>query len=270
MKTEEVNRKDIVHVLLNTLKPLNYVHAFYEGGAAAFNRIDKWSDIDLYVVVNDDKAEETFLAVENALRSLSPIERKLRTPQLPWAGVFQTFYKLKDANEFLLVDLAVLQSSASEKFLEPRIHGNVVFYFNKNDSVKPEVFDPEEFRKRLRRRFELLQARFDMFNNLVQKEINRGNNLEAMEWYRNFTLAALVEALRIKHNPIHHDFRIRYVHYELPPETIRKLEKLFFVKDMRDLQEKFNKATKWFQKTRSENDLSLAKLGTTSEEKFVC
>jgi len=270
MKEENVTRKDIVRVLLNTLEPLDYVHAFYEGGAAAFNRIDEWSDIDLYVVADDNKVEETFLAAENALRTLSPIERKLRTPQLSWPGVFQTFYKLEKASEFLLVDFAVIQQNASEKFLEPRVHGNVTFYFNKNSSVKPAVFDPEEFQERLRQRLGLLQARFDMFNNLVQKEINRSNSLEAIEWYHNFTLAMLVEALRIKHNPMHHNFRMRYVHYELPPETIRKLEELFFVKDARDLQEKFDKATKWFQETISENDQSLKKLGTTSERKFVC
>jgi predicted nucleotidyltransferase len=270
MKKENVTRKDIVRVLLNTLEPLDYVYAFYEGGAVAFNRIDEWSDIDLYVVVDDDKIEETFLAAEKALKSLSPIERKLRTPQLPWAGVFQTFYKLENASEFLLVDFAVLQSSASEKFLEPRVHGNVTFYFNKNDSVKPAAFDQKEFEEKLQQRLGLLQARFDMFNNLVQKEINRSNSLEAIEWYHNFTLVMLVEALRVKHNPTHHNFRMRYVHYELPPETIRKLEKLFFVKDARDLQGKFGEATKWFQETMSENYLSLAKLGTTSEKKFVC
>lgn len=263
MHEKSLAREVIVKTLVNALKPLDYVHAFYEGGAAAFNRIDEWSDIDLYVVVDDEKVDTTFQAVEKTLESLSPVEQRLKTPQLPWPGVFQTFYKLEKASEFLLIDLAVLKLSASERFLEPLIHGNVVFYFNKNDALKPMPFDKETFFKKLRGRLEMLQARFNMFNSLVQKEINRGNYLEAIEWYHVFTLAALVEALRIKHNLIHYDFRMRYVHYELPPEIIRKLENLYFVKDAKDLQEKYHKATKWFQETMSKIDPSARKKNLT-------
>jgi predicted nucleotidyltransferase len=257
MDEEKLTREVIVKTLVNALKPLDYVHAFYEGGAAAFNRIDEWSDVDLYIVVDDEKVDATFLAAEKTLESLSPIEHKLKTPQLPWSGVFQTFYKLENASEFLLIDLAVLKLSASEKFLEPITHGNVVFYFNKNDALKPMSFDKEAFLKKLHERLEMLQARFSMFNSLVQKEINRGNYLEAIEWYHVFTLAPLVEALRIKHNPIHHDFRMRYVHYELPPEITSKLENLYFIKNPKDLQEKYHKATKWFQETISKINPSL-------------
>jgi predicted nucleotidyltransferase len=257
MNEKRLGREVIVKTLVNSLKPLDYVHAFYEGGAAAFNRIDEWSDIDLYVIVDDEKADAAFLAVEKTLESLSPIEQKLKTPQLPWPGVFQTFYRLKNASEFLLIDLAVLKPDASEKFLEPLMHGNVVFYFNKDDTLKPTPFDREAFLKKVRGRLEMLQARFSMFNSFVQKEINRGNYLEALEWYHVFTLAALVEALRIEHDPIHHDFGMRYLHYELSPETIRKLENLYFVKNEKDLQEKYYKATKWFQETMSNINPSL-------------
>lgn len=257
MKDKELTRGIIVQALVKALKPLDYVHAFYEGGAAAFNRIDEWSDIDLYVVVDDEKVDATFLAAEKALEFLSPIESKLRTPQLPWPGVFQTFYKLETASEFLLIDLAVLKLSAPEKFLEPHIHGKVVFYFDKNRTLKPTPFNEKAFLKKLCLRLEMLRLKFTMFNSLVQKEINRGNYLEAIEWYHIFTLTALVEALRMKHSPVHHDFRMRYVHYELPPETIRKLENLYFVSNTKDLQGKYDKATKWFQETMSKISLSL-------------
>jgi hypothetical protein len=93
-----------------------------------------------------------------------------------------------------------------------------------------------------------------MFNNFVQKEINRGNSLEALDLYRGLTLATLVEALRIKHNPLHHGFKMRYIHYELPHETIKKLEHLYFVKDQRDLQRKYREAAKWFHKVTSTID----------------
>jgi hypothetical protein len=251
---KRLTRDIIIQTLVDALKPLDYVHAFYEGGAAAFNRIDEWSDIDLYLVVDDEKVNEAFLAVEKALRSLSPIKQKFDVPQTGWPGVFQAFYRLEDASEYLIIDLCVLKLSSPDTFLEPEMHGNVVFYFNKSGKIEPPQFDREALAKKVHERLGRLQARFDMFNNFVQKEINRGHLLEAIDLYHGLTLATLVEALRIKHNPIHYNFKMEYVHYELPSETIKKLEHLYFVKDAKDLQEKYYEAIKWFSRTMQEID----------------
>ena len=246
MKKKKLTRDIIIQTLENTLRPLDYVHAFWEGGAAAFNRIDEWSDIDLYLVVDDKKVHETFSNVEEALKSLSSIKQKYEVPHPPSSGLFQAFYRLDEASKYLIIDLAVLKLSSPDKFLEPEIHGNAVFYFNKSDKIKPPSVDKNVFAKKLLERLKRLQARFDMFNNFVQKEINRGNQLEAIDLYHGLTLATLVEALRIKHNPAHHDFKMRYIHCELPPETIKRLKHLYFTKDKKDLQTKYHEATKWF------------------------
>jgi len=248
----KLTRKQIIEALVEALKRVDYVHAFYEGGAAAFNRVDEWSDLDLYLVVDDEKVNETFLAVEKTLKSLSRIKQKIDLPQTAWSGVSQAFYRLEDANEYLIIDLCVLKLISSEKFLEPKIHGKVAFYFNKSDKIKPPQLDKDAFIRKLHEKFERLQARFDMFNNFVQKEINRGHLLEAIDLYYGLTLATLVEALRIKHNPIHYNFKMQYIHHELPSEVIKKLEHLYFVKDAKDLQEKYREAIKWFNKTMQE------------------
>lgn len=247
-----LTRDAIIHALVEALEPMDYVHAFWEGGAAAFNRIDEWSDIDVYLVVDDGKINETFLAVERALRSLSPVKQKYGVTQTSWPGVYQAFYKLEGANEYLIIDLAILTLSAPDKFLEPEMHGEAVFYFNKSEAIRPTSLDKSALLKKLRKRLKRLKAKFSMFNNFVQKEINRGNYLEAIELYRVLTLASLVEILRIKNNPVHHDFKTQYVHHELPLKTIEKLKSLYFVADEKDLQGKYHKATKWFNEATSE------------------
>ncbi len=254
MDRKRLTRDIIIQTLVNALKPLDYVHTFYEGGAAAFNRIDEWSDIDLYLVVDDEKVNEAFLAAEKALKSLSSIKQKFDVQQTGWPGVFQAFYRLEDASEYLIIDLCVLNFSGSETFLEPEIHGNVVFYFNKSGKIKPPQLDREALVKKVHARFDRLQARFAMFNNFVQKKINRGHLLEAIDLYHGLTLATLVEALRIKHNPIHYNFKMEYLHYELPSDVIKRLEHLYFVKDAKDLQEKYYEATEWFHRIIQEID----------------
>ncbi len=250
----KLSRETITCTLADSLKPLGFVHAFYEGGAVAFDRVDEWSDLDLYFVVDDDKVADTFQVVEKVLESLSPIKQKYDMPQSGWPGIFQAFYKLEKASDFLIIDLAVLQLSCPDKLLEPEIHGNNVFYFNKNYVVKMPRLDKKAFAEKLRARFERMKARYDMFNGFVQKEINRGNSLEAIDLYHNLILGMLVEALRIKHNPVHYDFKMRYVHYELPSEVVERLVNLHFVKNMDDLQEKYHEAKEWFLKTMSEID----------------
>jgi predicted nucleotidyltransferase len=251
---KKLTRRAITQALADTLKPLDHVHAFYEGGAAAFDRIDQWSDIDLYVVVDDDKVNDAFLVVEKTLRLLSPIRQRYDVPETGFPGISQAFYTLENASEYLIIDLAVAKLSCPDKLLEPRIHGNNIFYFNKSDKVNPSTFDRKAFAKKVRARLNRLQARFAMFNIFVQKEINRGNSLEAIDLYHNLTLATIVEALRIKHNPFHYDFKMRYVHHELPPETIDKLDHLYFVRNMKDLQEKYLQANEWFKRLMLEID----------------
>ncbi len=243
-----VTRDTVIKTLVHALKPLGYVHALYEGGAIAFNRLDEWSDIDLYLVVDDDKVDEAFLVVEKVLKTLSPIKQKLEVKQLPWPGVSQAFYRMEGSTEYLLIDFVVLKLSGPEKFLAPEIHGKAVFYFNKSDKIKVEAFDNDFLNKSLLERLVRLRDRFAMFNIFVQKEINRGNYIEALSLYHSLTLGSIVDALRIKHSPFHHDFKTRYVQYELPKEIIEKLENLYFVRDKKDLEKKYREATEWFKK----------------------
>lgn len=249
-----LSRDAIVKTLTDALEPLDYVHALWEGGAVALNRVDKWSDIDAYLIVDEGKISDAFLAVEKALQSLSPIKQKYEVQQLPWPGVSQAFYRLEDASEYLLVDLAILTVNSPEKFLEPKVHGNAVFYFNKNDVIKLPLLDKSALVDKLQKRIERLRARFEMFNNFVQKEINRGNYLEALEFYHALTLASLVEALRTRYTPIHHDFKIRHIHYELPQKIVEQLKSLYFIGDKDDLQAKYREATDWFLETISKID----------------
>jgi len=88
-----------------------------------------------------------------------------------------------------------------------------------------------------------------MFAPFVVKEIERGNGVEATDLYRVVVLDSLLEALRIRHNPIHFDFRTRYVHRELPPAVVAGFERLAFVRDLDDLRGKHREALAWFHET---------------------
>jgi hypothetical protein len=232
MSDSNLTREEILAALRARLEPLDYVQAMWEGGAAAFNRVDEWSDIDLQIAVDDDRVAEVFPIVEEVLRALSPIDLRYEIPQPAWHGHAQVFYRLSNASQFLLLDFVVMKRSNPLKFLEPEIHGNAVVHFDKSNVTQVEPLD--------------LRVNFDLFQSLTLKELERHNAIEALAFYQGFTLRPLVEFLRILYAPTRYNFHTRYVYYDLPADVVRRLETLFFVQNEDDLRAKREQAEQWF------------------------
>ncbi|MCJ7660434.1 MAG: hypothetical protein MUO67_14900 [Anaerolineales bacterium] len=214
---------------------MGYTHALWEGGSAAFNQLDEWSDIDLHLVVDDEHVNDAFNVVDRALETLSPIELKYELPQPTWHGHAQAFYRLEHGGRFMIVYMVVMQLSHPDKYLETELHGQAMVHFDKSAVVQPPMFDWDAHQLLLKERLATLDETFDLFQFLTLKEINRGNDLEAVSFYYSFTLNPLVEVLRIKHTPARYNFSTRHIHYDLPAEVLNELRELFFVVDVDDL-----------------------------------
>jgi len=250
-----ITREAILKALRDALEPLDYVQAMWEGGAAAFDRVDEWSDIDLQIDVDDDRVADVVEIAERALTSLAPIAVKYDFPQPTWHGHRQTFYQLRNTSPFLLLDFVVIKHSNPLKFLQPEIHGRALVYFDKSGVVQAPPLDREAFVGRIKGRLETLRITFPLFQTLILKEIHRQNTIEALSFYHSFTLRPLVEVLRIKYCPIRYDFHTRYVYYDLPSEVVQKLEALYLVANLDDLRKKHEDAGRWFHQTRVQIDI---------------
>jgi hypothetical protein len=111
MNDFSISRKEILLALQTLLEPLPEVRAFWQGGAAAFNRVDEWSDLDLMVIADDEKVDHVQKLIESQLKKLSPIQNQLDLPQPTWHGHLQSFYRLEHASPFLFIDLLIMQAS---------------------------------------------------------------------------------------------------------------------------------------------------------------
>jgi predicted nucleotidyltransferase len=249
MKENNLERDSLVAALINTLKPLPYVHAVWEGGAASWQRVDEWSDIDMYVVCDDERVEDAFGVIEKAISSLSEIDIKFRMPEPAWHGASQVFLRLKNASPFLFLDIAVMKRSSKEKFLQYEIHGEPLVHFDKIGVVRNDPVDPEKYLEQIKTRLEALKKTFGLFQVLVLKEVNRGNEIEALSYYLSYVYRPLVEVLRIKHNPWHYRFFTTYIYYEMPAEVVQRLHHLYFVSDVRALGACRAEAEAWFWET---------------------
>jgi len=254
MARTRIAREVIVGAIARALDPLGCVHAAWEAGAASRGVIDEWSDIDICVDADDGTARVVFEAVERALGKLSGIELAYPVALPPTHDYAQRFYRLRGASRFALVDLAVFRHSAKDKFLNPVLHGKPVFILERGRRVRESRWDRRAFVRSMRVRLERLKARHAMFGCFVDKELDRGNSIEALSHYQRLLLDTLLEVLRMRYWPEHHGFGVRYVHQELPAPVVRRFERLAFVKDEADLRRKTRAATRWLEAAMKEVD----------------
>ena len=251
MNHHPLSRESIIAGLLAGLEPLEEVLLVWEGGSAAFDRMDEFSDIDLYIMVRKGTTAKVLKAVEESLVSLSFILMKYVPNDLPWPGVSQAFYKLEGAPPHLLLDLAMIEEGSPEQFLDVEAHGRAKFYLTREEVTLPHI-DMEELTALLKTRVVSLQNRFMMFSPFLEKEIERGNLIDALETYRRVFLDTLVALLRIRYCPALHDFGAIRIHHDLPAGAVRRLEGMFLVRSMEDMKTKSVEARGWISDLLSE------------------
>ena len=241
-----VTRSRLIATLRRALALSDAVDAAWEGGSAAFASEDELSDVDAVAVVADDAVEATFACVEAALDQLSPVT--LRHDVAGTIGFAQKFYRLRDAGEFLVVDLVLMRRSDPLLFRETELHGRGTTWFDRRGILTESHLDAESDMAQARARVPALAAAFAMFQHIVTKERRRGRAVDALTFYQAMTLRPLVEAIRLLHCPQRRIFGLRYLGRDLPPEACARIEALAFVADLDDLAAKHERARLWFER----------------------
>lgn len=242
-------RQAQIDALRDALTGLPTALAAWEAGSAAFGADDAMSDVDVAVVSADKDA--VFAAAEAALERLAPIALRYHVPEPAWHGFSQRFYLLEGASRFHMVDLSVQPPDSQDPFLDPARHGRPKVWFDRGTHTVPPASVPAALEARLRARVPVLAAWFALTQPIVEKEILRGRGIDAVSFYHGLTLRPLVELLRIVHAPARHDFGLRYLLRDLPPDVYGELEPLVFVADLPDLAAKHARAGKWFERIRA-------------------
>jgi hypothetical protein len=255
-RVQPLTRSLLIATIRSAVEPLPFAHSLWEGGSTGFGANDTWSDVDLQCEVDDDRVAETFAVIEAALAPVAETSLRFVVPEPAWHGHSQRFYRFANAEPWLMLDLCVMKRSAAYKFNEPDLHGKPAILFDRSGLFGVNVVrtDRAAFETRLRGRLEFLRGRFAMFQVLVEKEGWRGSAIDALHFYQGLTLAPLVELLRIKHDPLRHNWGNRYLHRVLPPDEARRLEKLMYVGTLKQIPARRAEAETWFQQLLAELD----------------
>jgi hypothetical protein len=240
-----LRRTTIVGTMHTVLEKQDWVRAAWLGGADAHRRVDRWSDIDLYVEVAEEHAESVFEVVEQALEDLAGIDRRWVVPEPTWHGGPERVYRLAEASPYLLVDTSISLLDRGRATTNMTRHGVPWVLFDRSTDASQPHAEQVEVDDLIDQRLEDLRVRVPMLHVQVDKELMRGDALAAIEMFRRFMHGPLIELLRMRHAPHRWDFGLRFTHRDLPPQVWQRLERMLYVADLDELRDAWLEARRW-------------------------
>ncbi|MFA5006593.1 MAG: hypothetical protein WC509_03890 [Candidatus Izemoplasmatales bacterium] len=228
------------------------VLAAHEGGSAATGFSDRYSDLDLEVVCEDDAVETVIALVRAALDERYGIEREYRVPEPAWHGFSQAFYKLKGLAPFVYVDLAVIKVSIPDKFEETDRHGRAVVWFEKESVLSERISSAEAIDARGRRLFRQATATDFLMLLEARKNIARGRFVEAFPNFFRYLVAHVGVLLNLKHRPAKADFGVRYAYRDYPEADRLLVEDAMKVSSLAELSAMLDRLEARFEELKAE------------------
>lgn len=250
------NRTDLVKLIRPWVENQTKIIAAWEGGSAATNRMDEYSDLDLSLVVPDDQVEHTFSGFESFLKEHFAIIRKYRVPEPSWHGLSQCFFQISDVTDNLYLDITVIKESLPDKLMEKDRHGIANVWFDRKHIYDSSPSSKNVMLERGRKLYDsVVQSDFLMILE-IKKGIARKQFMDAFPTYFTFLSRHLGVMLNLKYRPERADFNLRYGRIDYSKEDVKLIEDSFKVSDIESLSIQFSKIQSRYQELKTElNDL---------------
>lgn len=243
-----MDRQTIIDALKENFEGNPSVHAFWLEGADAHDRVDQYSDIDIWLDVSDGKEDEILDEVEKNLTSLASLDFAYEKDHAH-PKIRQKFFHLHGTPEYLIIDVCLQSHSREFWYTKGHADEKVKVVFDKERVIQFRELDGEKFTRELQQRVEELKKTYHFFQAWVKKELHRSNFLEAFYYYQQWSIEPLVELLRVQHQPTKKDFYLKHISLDLPKAIVDRLERLVQVNSLEDLRQKSQQANALFEET---------------------
>lgn len=248
------SRQSVITAIGDGLRSNPSVYAMWLEGADAHGIDDEYSDVDIWLDVEDGEADAVMLSIKAILTAINPLDYDVEVDH-PHPKIRQASFHIQGTPEFMILDICIQDHSRESAFLAGFADHKVKVVFDKCGVISYRDVDCAAFRQELSHRIEELSKTFPLARTGVSKEIKRGNYLEALDCYHGM-LGYLVELLRIEHQPTKRDYCLKHIRRDLPAEIVAKLEHLFAVSSLEDIEAKCKEADEMFRKVASDLESS--------------
>lgn len=217
-------KERIVETLRSRLESRDDVHAFWVEGSVAQGYSDEYSDIDLWLSVDDDKIFTIFPVVEEALEDIGKINFRYTVKKEGKLG--QNLYHLAGTSEFHSIDVNTQGLSRTVPLVNGIDFADIVF--DKADVVRfvgREEYAPDSLEKSR----EKLHKFYWYMEKCVRKNILRGRPLEALYYYQ-IILRYGTKFLHLKYDVREkREYDLKHIYRDIPKEETKKLESLYSI-----------------------------------------
>ena len=220
------NRDKIAKYLQNKLESRDDIYAFWIEGSLPQGHADEFSDIDLWLSVDDDKIFTIYSDIEQILAEIAPIDFRYVVKNKGELG--HNVYHLQGMSNFLTIDVNT-QGISRDPHDTVLVRGidDAEIIFDKRNIIKfkdrePVNIDIEAKRKKL-------QGFYTQMHPSLLKNVRRGKNLEALYYY-HIILRYATKFLRLKHGWHEKtDFDLKHIYRDIPESEVKNLERFYEV-----------------------------------------
>ncbi len=248
-----IDRTDIIKAIEDGLKNNPAVFAFWLEGADSTGRVDAYSDIDVWLDVQDGEEAAVFDAIEKALSGLGNIDFSYQ-PEQSHPLIKQKELHLEGTPEYLVIDICIQSHSRDYEFVRG-IGDDPLVIFNRGGMLFRDADETDFYELFTDRLYHLRHTFTQQFR--VLAKVERGDFLEAWSYYSKWTLQPLVELLRIKYAPGKYDHFFKHINRDLPGEVVLKLEELVRIDTIEDIRRGVAKAAEMFEANVEEVERSI-------------
>ncbi len=243
---DKITRDDIISHLTRELADIPFIHALWLEGADANDMVDDFSDLDIWVDVDDEELEASFEIVEASLSRLAGLDFRF-VIEHEHPKIRQRFYHLDGSSPFLMIDFCwQLHSRKPVYYYEGSRIECAKVLFDKSSVIRYRKFCFEEHLDSYRSLIDEASFRFDQLIR-VTKYIRRGLWPEALHHYNHYVIEGLVTLLRIIYTPTHPDYGLIHISEHLPAEELERLDPLLRVASFSDIESALEDARLYFE-----------------------
>lgn len=231
---------EVIDHLLTRLEPHDDVYALWVEGSGPQGYADEFSDIDLWLSVDDDKIFTIYDDIEQILSEISPIDFRYVVKNKGELG--HTVYHLQGMSEFLTIDVNT-QGLSRDAYLIKGIDDAEIIFDKRNivkfKERKPATIDLEAKRMKLRGFYEQMRPS-------LLKNVRRGKKLEALYYY-HLILRYATKFLRLKYGWFEKtDFDLKHIYRDVPEAETRQLERFYDV-PMSEIENTLPQLKEWIE-----------------------
>jgi len=224
--------------IINSIKEYaiskDYVYAMWLEGADGLNKVDEYSDLDIWFDVEDSMRNSFIEELVSKLSELGRIDSRMNKVT---SEIFQSNIHLENTSEFLTIDLAA-QNDSRDRYATCFIKGSItevpLIIFDRNDIIsfkEPDLVD----RDLLKKVYEEKKNRILQYSR-VTKYIKRNQFIECFMEYDKQIVKPIVTIARIIYTPEIYDYELCHISRHLPKDVVEKIEQLYKVSSFDDIE----------------------------------